>query len=676
MKAIALASLILFCIVFTTTAQKAPFKLGKIEVSELSVNKCPIDSGADAYIIGDYGRCYFRYSDSKGDFQTIMERHFRIKILKKSAFEWADMVIPLYYSNSYEEKTETIKGNTFNLENGKVVVSELGKSAIFKEEVSEHNRRMKFTLPNVKEGSVIEVFYKTSSDFYTIWDWNFQQTIPILISNYQVEIPEYFNYKTFQNGYEKINTEFDSGTGSIIWTEKERSGGDRSEGYAVQTTYSNNKIDYAVNISKYTSENMPAFHDEPYMKSRVNYVSSMEFELRSIKWPNSLLKDYSSDWNHIATELLASDNFGILIKQGGTKDITDRFAAITQPESKAKAIYEYVQKNLKWNGYNRLYASKNIRNIIDDKSGNSADINLLLVNLLKKADLKAYPVVLSTRNNGMLLMEYPVKQKLNYTIACVEIDGKRILLDATDKFCPFGFLPDKCLNDKGRIIDETIKENIDLSTSQKYLITSSTTLKVNENGDLTGKWNEIRKGYCAYKTRDNLASLKNEGEYFENLQKENQGLTISNPTIENKDSLDKDLKITMDITIAGKAENTGDLMIINPMLYEQMEENPFKFETRKFPVDFSYGYSKTYLFKIDVPAGYKVESLPKPASISMPDNMAKFTFNTESKDGYIQIMRRFTINQPIVLPESYGTLKEFYTQMVNKEGESIVLKKI
>jgi hypothetical protein len=670
MKTIALISLLLFCIVFTTTAQKPPFKLGKIELSELSVNKCPIDSGADAYIIGDYGRVTFNYSETFG-FQTIFERHFRIKILKKSAFDWADITIPLYYSGTNKEEATNIKGNTFNLENGKIVVSELGKAAIFKEEVSEHNRRTKFTLPNVKEGSVIEVFYKITSDFYTIWDWNFQQTIPVLISQYQVEIPEYFNYKTFQNGYEKINTEYNSGSGNISWTEKER-----SEGTVTHTSFSSNRIDYQVNISKYSSENMPAFHDEPYMKSRVNYLTSMEFELKSIKWPNSLLKDYSSDWNHIATELLDNDNFGALIKQGGTKDISDKFAGIIQQESKAKAIYEYVQKNLKWNGSNRLYASKNIRSIIDDKSGNSTDINLLLINLLKKAGLKAYPVVLSTRNNGIIIMEYPVLQKLNYTIACVEIDGKRILLDATDKYCPFGFLPDKCINDKGRIIDENIKENIDLTTSQKYLLTIITTLKVNENGDLAGQWSEIRKGYCAYKTRNKLSSLKNEAEYFEDIQKENQGLTINNSVIENKDSLEKDLKITMDVTISGKAENTGDLMIINPMLFEQLEENPFKFETRKFPVDYSYGYSDTYIFKIDIPAGYNLESLPKATNLSMPDNMAKFTFNCESKNGYIQVMRKFTINQPIILPESYESLREFYTQMVSKEGESIVLKKI
>jgi hypothetical protein len=650
--------------------QKAPFKFGKIEPAELSVNTCPIDSGADAFVIGDYGRLYFNYVQEEG-FQTVFERHLRVKILKNTAFDWADFSIPLYYSGSNEEKVESLKGNTFNLENGKVLVSQMEKSAIFKEEVNEHRRNVKFTLPNVKEGSVIEVSYKIYSDFYTIWDWNFQQTIPVLKSQYQVEIPEYFNYKNFQNGYEKVITENSVIPGSIILTSKSREGFHTST-----TTYSSDKIDFQVRVAKYSLENAPAFHDEPYMKSRVNYITSMEFELKSVQMPHSMLKDYTSDWEHINRELLDSESFGKLISQGGTKEITDKFESITQPAEKATLLYEYVRDNFKWDGYNRLYSTKNIRKIIEDKSGNSSEINLLLVNLLKKANLKAYPVILSTRDNGMIIMEYPVLQKINYVLACVELDGKQILLDATDKYCSFGFIPDKCLNDKGRIIDEVAKGNIDLVSSQKYALNVAATLKITDNNEIIGNWAESRRGYSAYKTRTEIGNAKSLDEYFNDIQKANPGLQINKFSVVNQDSMNNDLKFNLDVTLTGKAEQAGDLLMINPMLYEQLEKNPFKYEKRNFPVDYSFGYSNTYILRIDIPQGYKIESLPKPINVGLPENAGKFSYLVDSKENYIQVMRKFTMNKIIFLPDEYSILKEFYNQMVNKEAEVIVLKKI
>lgn len=672
MKPYFLSAIALFFAATFISAQKAPFKLGKIELSELSENTCPVDSNADAYIIGDYGRLYFEYVQTDGGFKTILQRHLRIKIIRKTAFDWADMIIPLYYSGTNEEKVDNLKGNTFNLENGKVVISELEKSSIFKEQVNEHRRNVKFTLPNVKEGSVIEISYKISSDFWSVSDWYFQRTIPVMKSQYQVEIPEYFNYKSFQNGYESVNTQTSIIPGSVVINSKTRS----SNGYTTTTSFDSDKISFNVNVSTYSSENVAAFHDEPYMKSRSNYITSIEFELRSVQFPGSMAKDYTSDWKHINTELLKDENFGVLITQGGTKEITDLFESIKNPNEKALVLYNYVRKNIQWNGNNRLYASKSIRKILDEKSGNSADINLLLVNLLKKSGLTAYPVILSTRDNGMIIMEYPVLQKLNYVLACVELNGKQILLDATDKQCCFGFIPDKCLNDQGRIIDETKSANIDLVSNQKYSLNISAQVKLDSNGEITGNWSEMRKGYCAYKSRKEIEKTKGVEEYIENIKKANQGLTIQKYELQNKDSLDKDLKLICDVAISGKAESTGDLLIVHPMLFEQLEENPFKHEKRKFPVDYNYGYANAYMLRLEIPQGFKIESLPKSATVSLPDNAGKFSYLIESKDNVVQVVRRYNINKIAFMPDEYSGLKEFYNQIVNKEGEVIVLKKI
>jgi hypothetical protein len=55
-----------------------------------------------------------------------------------------------------------------------------------------------------------------------------------------------------------------------------------------------------------------------------------------------------------------------------------------------------------------------LETVLREGTGNSADINILLVNLLNKLAITSYPVILSTRDNGTLSPFYPSRSRLNY----------------------------------------------------------------------------------------------------------------------------------------------------------------------------------------------------------------------------------------------------------------------
>jgi transglutaminase-like putative cysteine protease len=672
--------LIIICLSISISlfGQKKEFKFGKIDMADLKATQCPIDSNAEAYVLGDYGTSYFNYVQEKG-FQTIYDRHFRIKILKKTATGWADVTIPLYISTSGSDK-ETVSGlkaATYNLEDGKIVISKLEKNEIFDEKANKNWMNEKFTLPNVKEGSIIEVSYKIYSGFYGLRDWKFQYSIPVLYTQYDTRIPEYFQYKVFQNGYEPIHNSNSSEPSNVDFTWKERSDGEGLNS-VTQTEFHHETVHFTTNVSTYIGENIKSFHNEPFMNSEKNYVSSLEIELESIKFPNSLVKNYSANWESITKELMEYDYFGdITKKEGATNDIVKTSTqGLSQPLDKAVAIYDYIRNNFKWNGLKRLYASDGIRKTISVKSGNSADINLLLVAALKNADLQANPVALSTRDNGIILMSYPVLQKLNYVIASVDIDGKRYLLDATDKHATFGFLPERCLNGQGRIISETKPGTIDLTTSQNYLQNIDLSLKIADNGDLSGTWTEVRKGYAAHNFRDAIAGSKSKEDFVTEKQKDNPGLTINKFEFENLDSLQKDVRINYEVTLTGQTESTGNLLMIHPLLTEQLKENYFKLEDRKFPVDYSYNFNKTFIAQYEIPQGYQIETLPKPVSMVLPNRDATFLYNVVAVGNKVQVLRKLMINKSLFLPEEYPALREFYNKMVAKEAEVIVLKKL
>lgn len=139
-----------------TFAQPDPVRFGKVEMADLQAKTYANDTSAEAVVLCDYGQTEFVYNNERG-FQTKSERTTRVRILKKSGYDWATVEVPLYRNNANdEEKLSNLKGYTYNLQNGQVVKERLGKEAIFLEKKDENHLIQKFTLPNVKEGSVIE----------------------------------------------------------------------------------------------------------------------------------------------------------------------------------------------------------------------------------------------------------------------------------------------------------------------------------------------------------------------------------------------------------------------------------------------------------------------------------------------------------------------------------------
>ncbi len=149
----------LFLLFFHLMAQKAPIKFGDIPIEDLKMTTYDKDSSAVAVVLTDYGESGMIYSAEKG-FMLTFERITRIKILRKEGLEWGNFEVPLYHSAGNAEKLSSLKGITYNLENGKIIETKMKNDAVFKEKYDDNFDIMKIALPNVKEGSIVEVTYK------------------------------------------------------------------------------------------------------------------------------------------------------------------------------------------------------------------------------------------------------------------------------------------------------------------------------------------------------------------------------------------------------------------------------------------------------------------------------------------------------------------------------------
>lgn len=444
--------LLLGAISFSLTAQKAPIKFGDISKEELSLTTYDKDTTAPAVILADYGESSMQYRKNIG-FTLDFDRITRIKILTKEGLSWGDFVIPLYKSGSADEKLTGLKAVTYNLEDGKIVESKLKNEGIFKENVDQHHDLIKVTCPNVREGSIVEVSYKVNSPFLgRFQDWSFQTTIPIITSEYRAQIPEWFHYDKYMQGYVSLAVADETRQpNSIRLTSFERTG-DR----VTQSVVTSDQVDYTDIKHRWVANEVPAFKPEPFMTSIHDYVTKINFELASVKFPNKPVKNYMGTWQDINKTFAESEEIGGQITGNGfLKKIAEEITAgIESPEEKVAAICTYVKQNVAWDGTQRMYPGLPLRKVLENKKGNSAEINLLLAAMIEKIKLDVRPVLLSTRNHGLLRIASPISSQFNYLICLVSIGDRSFLLDATERLLPTGMLPERCLNGQGFAISK------------------------------------------------------------------------------------------------------------------------------------------------------------------------------------------------------------------------------
>ena len=652
-------------------------KFGKVSMEEMTMKNYDQDTSASAVIISDIGEARFEYSDPKESFMILYDRHVRIKIFNKNAYDWANIELKIYKSSTSSDKEiiSSIKGFTYNLENGEIEKTKLDKDGILTTEINENWDKVSITLPQIKEGCVFDLKYNLSSDFlYNFPDWQFQYSIPVIYSSYSVEIPEYFHYEPISYGYEYVSHNEETKRGELTYSYYQEV--NVAGGSTVKKKFYD-KVEYLTRAYNYEANNMPAFKKEPYITAVNNYINRIEHELSYIKYPWSLRKDYSKTWESINKNLMEDDKFGLQLGKSGflKDDLEEITAGLTTTEEKIMAIHTFIVNKMKWNGRNSVFVSGSLKDSYKSGSGNSANINFILINMLNEAGISAHPVVLSTRSNGLIHPAHASVANLNYVLAYVK-DGDHVyLLDATNKNIPYYLIPGKCINHQGRLISENFTDWVDLTVNQNYEKVTMNQLSLDEQGIFTGKISNRRRKYSAVEFRDDYKAETEEKDFIKTIEKDKPGLKINNYTFKNIDSCYADVTDEYEVEIEGQAESMGNNIYFNPLLFDALKSNVFKLEDRKYPVDYTYPFSKTIINRITIPENYEIDFLPKAAVLALPDKAGRLVYNIVTQGNMVMVTFKFEINKSIFLPNEYQNLKLFYDEMVKKESEQVVLKK-
>ena len=661
---------ILFC--FNLNAQE--FKLGKVSIAELEQKMHPKDTAAAAAILFKTGSTRFEYSQEEG-FRVITEIAMRIKIYKKDGYDWANQAVRFVSgSSSIKESVSFTDVVTYNLVAGKIEKTKIKSEGEFEEKLNKYLSKRKITLPNVKEGSVLEFKYTIrTNNIGMLREFDFQTDIPVDYSEYKTYVPEYYIYNSKTKGFVTPQINVEKSSKSFVINSKDRGG----VGFSTRgTSFSSDKIEYQETKTTYITKNMPAMKEEAFVNNIDNYTTSLAQELSMTHYPNQPLKAYSTDWNAVVKTIYDNDDFGLELNKTGyfEDDLKAVIAGLTNQDEIILAILNYVKSTVKWNGYNDYSCDDGVKKAYKDKTGNVAEINLMLTAMLRSAGLKANPVLVSTRDNGISI--FPNHSAFNYVIAAVETMEGKILLDATSKFSTPNVLPFRDLNWMGRLIrKDGTSEEVDLmptKASNDYVTMMYT---IDATGKISGKLRRQRTDHNAMSFRSEIENTKEE-EYLEKLENENEKIEISDYARTNEKDVQLPIIETYSFSGTNLCEFIGEKMYINPLLFFTKEHNPFKQEVREYPIDYGSPFLDKYTINIDIPEGYVVETLPKSSQLNMEDNIGSFKFISNASGNKVQLSITHQINASIVSSEYYSMLKDYYQGMIAKETEKIVLKKV
>jgi len=658
-------------------AQEAPkVRFEKVSVEELSMKTYPNDTTAEAVILFDDGNSNIVYENGKG-FILTHDRFIRIKILKQSGVSWGNFNIALYSSDLNREEMTTTKGSTFNLENGKIIKSELKKNGIFNERENRYWETVRLSMPSVKVGSVIDLKYSIKSNLtWNLRTWKFQYPIPVKWSQYRVVYPEYYTYNQTSMGYHPLlYAKKDQQSININYTTTESNPTGLQSGASERVSHS---ISYLTQIFEYAANNVPAIKAEPYLTSLSNYTTLIKFELANTNFikAGGRFQNYTTSWIDIAKQLRDNESFGLQLRNAGFVEdaVAELTKGTTDEMEKLQILYNHVQHTMKWDGFKSAFTSKSLKKAYAEKTGNSADINLLLTVMLNKAGISAFPVILSTRENGILSIVHATISDCNYVLVQAMVNGKPVLLDATESNLQAGLIPFRCLNGKGHLIINEESETVQL-LNPKSVKNTTVVLEIKE-GKMTGTIQKKVTGLTAFNFRESVKLAGGLQEHFEKIKNSSSEIDFTEYQCSKLDSLYLPAYIDYKFVMKEAQNSNAGIIYIDPVLTDRQKDNPFTSPSRDYPVDFGAPFTEIYNLQLTIPAGYAIEELPKNKSMVLPDKGGQFQYEVNQVGNIIVVGFRLSIDKTLFIPSEYQALKNFYNLVINKQAEQIILKKI
>ena len=651
--------LLLLTFVMTANAQgiEPNLKWGKPTDQELNMTEYAADKDADAVVL--YHKTDVTYEFINNDFKVFYRVNTRLKVLKPEGKRFADGKIVYLENETNRVRREVVAGLkaiSYNMENGKLVKTKMERSMTSEERLDKNQMVLKFSVPQVKVGTVIEYEYRIESDFYSnIRDWYAQRDIPVLYTCYELSIPEWLSFNIEETGMNRMEKKEDSRPMTLLF-----SGGTEN---------------ILANIKTFVGKNLPALKDDDFVWHAADYGDKVTAELAGIFIPGAVYKSYTSTWEDIDNQLSNDDEFGGRLKRSSPlKDeiIAAGIPNIADKKERIAAVWKLLKSKVRWNG-DYAFWGNSASKVLKEGTGTNADINFLLINMLQDAGIGSAPVIMRTRDSGALPLSHSSLKYLNTFVVGIPMeDSGMAYLDGSAEDGYLNVLPAKLLVNRARVLQKTGADLwVNLQTNARGRETTTIQTQLSADGLLKGQKSSMYLEEAAAAKRRTWRLAKDSTEQIQKMQ-ERDGIEIQSYRLEGR--YDFSPMVKEEMTFTKQCDAAGDMIYLNPLVFIPLRESPFTAAERILPVEFPYKQTEMQNVMIALPEGYVVEEAPKPIIIKLDGATARIVCNVH--DNMVNIQYLMNIDKIFFASTQYHDLKAFFDRVAESNKNILTIKKI
>ena len=626
---------------------------------ELSMTSIPEAPGARAI--------YLFKEEQTFDGLHYQSFYYRVKVLNEAGRDMANVELPYYTERVDGVKLGSIEGRTIHSDG--TIIPFTGKpyeKLIAKRQIDgvEIQKKVKiFTLPSVEVGSIIEYRYRLNipDHYFRSPDWYIQTDLFTRKAHYMWRPTD--QILTDDKGNEMAET--------VAWTPVLPSG------VAVQKKKLSlsSEGDFGHMQLDLDMTNIPPITKEDYMPPAESLAYRVLFYYTPYTTTAAYWAKEGKEWSKKQDKFIGPGS--------AVKDAAKLLAGPTDaPEQKLRKLYAEVMtyENTDFTRERTTAEAKGTRtsdDVVKRKLGSSDEIALTFVALARAAGLKAYAMGVANRSKRTFIPGYLSLDQLDDDIAIVNVDGKDIILDPGQRYCPFGHLSwqhaytsglrqtvdaaDLAATPASPFKDNHVNRIADMKLDEHGVATG--TVKIDYTGDAALEWRqEALRGDSTGVNADLKARLESELP---------GGLEISVVGVQNLAEYEQPLKVTYEVkgTIGS---STGKRLLLPADLFEANTKPKFPNEKREHSVDMHYANQVQDAVRFSFPPTIAVESAPVAAKGAMA-TVAAFETASKAAPNSITLFRNYVLGKMLFEPKDYPDLRKFFAELEAKDQETVVL---
>lgn len=343
-------------------------------------------------------------------------------------------------------------------------------------------------------------------------------------------------------------------------------------------------------------------------------------------------------------------------------------AGKTTPEAKARELYYWVQDNIRYIAFEDGYAGfipTTAQDVLKNKYGDCKGMANLLTEMLKLAGLNAHYALVGTRSIPYNHHTINAMCVDNHAITCLYLQGKPILLDATEKYGVFGEIAYR-ISGKTALVEKGEKyEIIDIPAPEVEKHKTHTIAKFNlKDKNLTGTITQTLTGEMRTQFNQmfyDIPTNRKEDFLKAYMKFGNDNLEVTSVKMTTQGNRETPIVLTANVDFNNQVTQIDGEWFAALDFFPNWLKNYIPDPKRKRYIDLDMIGTYEDEITLSLPAGYKINDLPA----NFQNKQEGFDFSGSYADNKqnVVLKKKLVFLEPIVVNAQFEKWKAFLLEL-------------